>query len=81
MPEIEQGTHTIYKNYWLMKKFALLLIASLLLIPSVTSCLNDDEVVDTWTEYAEWRETNDAWLEVRGISMRVFTYTILTTRH
>lgn len=46
-----------------MKKFALLLIASLLLIPSVTSCLNNDEVVDTWTEYAEWRETNDAWLE------------------
>lgn len=45
-----------------MRKFALLFTAMLLSIPMLTSCLNNDDEINTWEEYAAWRETNEAWL-------------------
>ncbi len=47
-----------------MRKFPLLLIASLLLSVMGVSCLNsNNDENDTWEEYADWRNANDDWLE------------------
>ncbi len=46
-----------------MRKFVLSFMAVFLIASFATSCLNSDDESDTWEEYADWREANNAWLE------------------
>lgn len=61
-----------------MKKLPLLLLLFFCSLTIVTSCKDDD---DNWSDYTEWRETNEKWyaeqLELKDSDGRPF-YTKLT---
>lgn len=45
-----------------MKKFPIILTLCVVMA-CVVSCGTDDDDSDTWGDYKEWREDNEAWLE------------------